>query len=138
MCSRLGQISANGPGVRLLNNSSPINLIMVSGNKTPYADLHKDINSEKKALDIWTSHGTTKVIISGPAASGTAVFQKYLIEKSYFSRPFKSDLMRWCDALFSRCKCKSLSALHERMHREAYMSSTNILPVELKRKNCRR
>lgn len=76
MCSWLGEISANGPRVRLLNNSSSINLIMASGNKTPYADLHRDINSEKKALDIWTSHGTTKVIISEPAASGTAVFQK--------------------------------------------------------------
>lgn len=30
-----------------------------------------------------------------------------------------------------------LSVLHERMQREAYMSSTNILSVELKWKNCR-
>lgn len=71
---------------------------MASGNKTPYADLHKDINSEKKALDIWTSHGTTKVIISGPTA--LRFFRKYLIEKPYFFQPFKSDLMRCCDALF--------------------------------------
>lgn len=55
MFSCLGEISTNGLRVRLLNNSSSINLIMASGNKTPYADLHKDINSERKALDIWTS-----------------------------------------------------------------------------------
>lgn len=91
MCSRLGEISANGHRARLLNNSSSINLIMASGNKTPYAVLHKDINSEKKALDIWTSHGTTKVRISGPAARVALCccffffFNVELKKKSFFS-----------------------------------------------------
>lgn len=93
MCSRLDGISANGPGVRLLNNSWPINLIMASGNKTPYADLHKDINSEKKALDIWTSHGTTKS--SNLRANGTAVLRIIL----FFSL-LSQILIRGCDALF--------------------------------------
>lgn len=48
--SWLVKISANGLSVRLLNNSWCINQIMASGNKTPYADLHKNINAKGKHL----------------------------------------------------------------------------------------
>lgn len=50
MLSQPGGINTNGLRVKLLNNSGPINLIMASRNKTPNADLHRDINPGGKRL----------------------------------------------------------------------------------------